>query len=190
MVEPFITFYTPTYKRPQALARCLASVAAQTAVADIEQLVVVDHVGQGVAGMFARVPTYVDAVHGLYIHMLADDDELAAPDVVETVRAFAQTHDYPKLILVWTVKGGCRWPLGPPWPPRLARIDLNCAIVRRDVWRDHAYAFGWRYEGDFDFLNALHVDGVSAAWCDLLFSTGAVSRGRPELNQAGGNDDH
>ena len=181
MTEPFLTFYTPTYKRPQALPRCLASVAAQTAVADVEQVVIVDHVGRGVAGMFESVPQYVDALHGLYVHLLGDDDELAAPDVVERVRAFAVEHDYPQLILVWTIKGGFRWPAGATmWPPRMARIDSACAIVRRDVWRDHARSWGLRYEGDFDFLNALHLDNVRVAFCDLLFATGAVSRGRAE----------
>lgn len=178
--QPFITFYTPSYKRPQLLLRCLASVAAQTVVADVEQLVVVDHVGRGIAGMFASVPQYVDALHGRYVHMLSDDDELAAPTVVERVRAFAVEHEYPELILVWTLKNGCRWPSGAPWPPRLARIDSACAIVRRDVWRDHAQSWGLRYEGDFDFLHALYLDRVSVAWCDLLFTTGAVSHGQPE----------
>jgi hypothetical protein len=31
-MTPFISFYTPTFKRPRLMARCLASVWSQTAV--------------------------------------------------------------------------------------------------------------------------------------------------------------
>lgn len=180
-MQPFLTFYTPTYKRPQALARCLASVAEQTAVADVEQIVIVDHRGVGVEGMYRRVPDYAAAVHGQYVTFLCDDDELAGPDVVAAVRDFARAQGHPPLILVATRKGGAIWPVGNPWPPRLSYIDLNCAIVRADVWKQHVHAYGARYEGDFDFLNALYLAGVPAVWCDELFSVGDVRRGAPEL---------
>jgi hypothetical protein len=92
-MQPFITFYTPTYKRPQALARCLASVASQTVVGEIEQIVIPDHVGVGIHGMYARVPQYASAVHGEYVMFLCDDDVLADATVVETVKTFAGRHE-------------------------------------------------------------------------------------------------
>ena len=180
MTPPFITFYTPTYRRPQALARCLASVQAQTAVEAIEQIVIPDHLGIGIGVMYRRVPSYAGVVHGSYVTFLCDDDVLASPTVVEQVRAFAVQQDYPPLILVGTEKGGQFWPADPPWPPRVGHIDLNCAIVRADVWKQHVYDYGNSYEGDYAFLRALHTGGVLATWCDVLFSTGAVSRGVPE----------
>ena len=181
MSRLFLTLYTPTYKRPQALARCFASVANQTLVREIEQIVIPDHVGVGIDGMYARVPQYADAVHGLYVTFLCDDDELHGPTVVERVKDFAEANNHPPLILVGTEKGGNRWPAGNPWPPRLGYIDLNCAIVRSDIWKQYASAYGSRYEGDFDFLNTLHSVGVYPVWCDVLLSRGAVSRGAPEL---------
>jgi hypothetical protein len=182
LTKPFLSIYTPTYKRPQGLARCLASVAAQTVVRDIEQLVIPDHVGVGVDGMYARVPQYADAVHGEYVTFLCDDDELTHPAVVEAVQVFAAENNNPPLILVATQKGPHIWPAGNPWPPQCGAIDLNCAIVRADVWKQHvhAYAANARYESDFDFLDALHRAGVPALWCDVLFSRGAVSRGAAE----------
>lgn len=180
MTPPFLTLYTPTYRRPQALARCLASVQVQTAVDDLEQIVIPDHVGIGVGGMYQRVPAYADAVHGRYVTFLCDDDVLAAPTVVEQVRAFAGQHGEPPLILVGTLKGGQFWPADPPWPPRLGAIDLNCAIVRADVWKQHVTAYGNTYEGDYAFLQALYNAGVPAAWCEVVFSHGAVSRGAAE----------
>jgi len=38
----FLSVYTPTYKRPQALARCKASVAAQTI--PTEHVIIVDEI--------------------------------------------------------------------------------------------------------------------------------------------------
>lgn len=177
---PFITFYTPTYRRPHGLARCLASVAGQTAIHDIEQIVIPDHVRVGIDGMYANIPRYIDAVHGDYVHLLADDDELAGPTVVEQVRDFAVAHQFPPVILVAVNKGGLELPIGSPWPPVMGHIDLGCVITRADVWKAHAKDYGRRYEGDFDFAAALYQAGHSAEWCDLLFLTGGVSRGAAE----------
>lgn len=179
-MTPFLTFYTPTYKRPIGLARCLASVAMQTAVKDIEQIVISDHLGVGIDGMYARVPSYVDAVHGAYVHVLADDDVLAAPDVVDAVRDCAIAHDNPALILVNVQKGPLL--IAPPsWPPIEGAIDLGCLIVRADVWKAHAHDWGQRYEGDFDFASALHRAGHQAVFCPVLFLRGGQSHGAPEV---------
>ena len=179
-MTPFLSLYTPTYRRPQGLAANLASVQAQTAVADIEQIVIPDHVGIGIGGMFSRVPQYADAVHGRYVAFLCDDDVLAGPTVVEQLRDVAKAEGYPPLIIVRTQKGGAVWPDGNAWPPRMGAIDLNCLIVRSDIWRSHVHCYGNRYEGDFDFAAALWSHGVYAAPCDLLFSIGGVSRGAAE----------
>lgn len=182
-MRPFITLYTPTYRRPRGLARNLASVQEQTCVRDIEQIVIPDHVGIGVGGMFARVPDYADAVHGLYVAFLCDDDVLASPQAVEQVRDAAEDEGFPEALIVRTNKGGSVWPAGDAWPPRLGSIDLNCIIVRHDVWQRHAHRYGPRYEGDFDFMRALWADGVHVVPLEILFSTGAVSRGLPESSR-------
>ena len=63
-MTPFISFYTPTYRRPEGLAACLASVGRQTVVDEIEQVVIPDHLGRGIGGMYGELPKYVDALHG------------------------------------------------------------------------------------------------------------------------------
>jgi hypothetical protein len=158
----------------------LASVQQQTAVERIQQIVLVDHVGVGIGGMYASLPTYAPAVRGEYVHILCDDDVLADVDVVETVEAFAKYTAHPEVMLVAARKGESIWPAGEPWPPQMGRIDLGCAIVRSDVWNAHVADYGRRYEGDYDFLAALAHAGRRAVWCDLLFSVGAVSRGAAE----------
>lgn len=177
---PFLTLYTPTYRRPQGLARNLASVQAQTAVADIEQIVIPDHVGVGIGGMFSRVQHYADAVHGQYVMFLCDDDLLASTDAVSQLRDIAQAQSFPELLIVQARKGGATWPAPPAWPPRMGYIDLNCLVVRSDIWKRHVGQYGDRYEGDFDFAHALWSAGVSAVSVDLLVSSGGVSRGAAE----------
>ena len=49
----FLSVYTPTYKRPQALARCKASVAAQTI--PTEHVIIVDEIGIGIDGMEVEI---------------------------------------------------------------------------------------------------------------------------------------
>ena len=181
MNQPFVTFYTPTFRRPRQLAACLASVAVQTVATRIEQIVIPDHVGLGVGGMFERVPLYKDAVHGEYVHFLADDDELAQPDVVERLAEFAFIEGYPAVIIVRVQKGATQLPKGQGWnPPVCGEIDLGCMVVRADVWKAHAQDYGARYEGDFDMAKALHDAGHRFVFCDLFFLVGAVSRGTPE----------
>ncbi len=177
---PFITFYTPTYKRPKKLAACLESVGIQTAADDIEQIVIPDHIGRGIGGMFQRVQEYASAVHGRYVHILADDDVLADHRVVAKVRAFAEAKNFPPVIVVRAEKGNSLWPYGEPWPPRCGFIDLGCIITRTDIWRQSAKFYGNRYEGDFDHMQSLYEAGHQAEFCDLLFVRGAVSHGQAE----------
>jgi hypothetical protein len=186
-MQPWITFYTPTYKRPQALQRCMQSVETQTLVREIEHLVVPDYVGLGIDGMYRRVPDIVPAVHGQYVHFLADDDVLASASVVEVVKQAAEQNGYPPMLLVRVVKGGQQLPHGQPWPPVCGQIDLGCFITRADVWKAHAHKYGHRYEGDFDFAHAVAESGHTAVFVDVLFLVGGVSHGEPEPQEVGPN---
>lgn len=182
MGAPFVSFVTPTYRRPAALRACMASVASQTVVADIQHLILPDYCGIGIDGMYATVPqTIAPSVRGQYVHLLADDDMLATPSVVEQVWAFAVLHHNPPLILVRAMKAGNEWPQGRVWPPELGQIDLGCVITRADVWKAHADCYGRRYEGDFDFLEALHKSAIEPKALDLRFLIGGVNHGRPEV---------
>lgn len=184
-MKPFITFYTPTYRRPQALAACMASVAAQTVIDQIEQIVIPDHVGLGVGGMYKRVQDYANAVHGEYVHILADDDVLPLPTAVEQVMDFAIANNYPEVIIVQSRKGSTTYPNTAHWPPVMGRIDLGCCITRSNVWRRHVQAYGHpgRYEGDWDFMDAVWAAGHDAVYLPLLFVDGSVSRGVAEQSQ-------
>ncbi len=179
-MTPFLTVITPTYRRPAGLAACMESVRTQTLVAEIQQVVMVDHLGVGIDGMYTRVKDYAPIVQGQYVTFLCDDDRFASTTVVEELKELAYQHNQPPLFIVDTIKGVNRWPAVQEWPPLMGAIDLNCAVVRGDVWQRFARAYGNRYEGDFDHLAAMAEGGIEPVFTDLLLSHGAISRGIPE----------
>lgn len=179
-MDPVLSFYTPTYRRPQSLARCLASVQAQTAVARVDHLVVIDHVGRGIPAMYATVPRFAGALRGRYVHLLCDDDVLATPGVVAAFEAFAASAGWPEVVIAFAQKGGQVWPDRLALPLVEGHVDLACVITRRDIWTAHCTAYGIRYEGDFDFVQSLQAAGRQIVFWPALFVVGAVSNGRPE----------
>jgi len=188
-MAPFLSFYTPTYRRPEQLTACLASVQRQTAVKLIEQVVIPDHVGLGVGGMYHAVPAYADALHGEYVHFLCDDDTLKGPTVVADLKRIVEAERDaeglgPQVIIVGSQKPGGYYPHVNHGPPVEGSIDLGCFVVRRDVWRNTCNLYGRRYEGDADYIKALWaMNPPIARWSwhrELHFCTGAASRGRYE----------
>lgn len=185
-VPPFLSIYTPTFRRPMGLVKCIESVARQTARDDIEQVILPDHVGYGVAGgLWGRMPRVAPALHGRYIATVCDDDRLYADDVVEKLRAFATKHDDPDVIVARVIKAALDLPscqIGRGGPPELAEVDLCNFIVRRDVWLAHVGDYGSRYEGDFDHALAMWNAGRRFEYCDVLWLEGGLSNGRPEVD--------
>ena len=178
----FLSIYTPTYKRPRLLARCVMSVENQTAWEEIQHVVWRDEVGVGIAGMFAEIPRHVDELVGRYVYVLQDDDWLAAPDVVEELQRFVDAlAEAPAVVMVKNRKGPHTYPEDWGARPAWAHVDLGNYVVRRDVFAAHAGDFGKRYEGDFDFIDLLWRTGWRFAWCDLVFArTEGWGKGRPE----------
>lgn len=180
--EPFLTFFTPTYKRPRQLASCLESVSAQTLVREIEHVVLPDHVGLGlVDGMFGRMKIWAPLLRGKYIHAMADDDVLAAPTVVEEVKRIVEEHNDPPVICVTVQKGGLTLPYGSIDPPREGAFDMACLIQRRDVFQEFVGAYhSGRYEGDYDHAITMYKAGVPFLQVPILFLVGQASRGVAE----------
>jgi hypothetical protein len=176
----FLTLYTPTYKRPRQLMECMASVAAQTLVSEIEHVIIADYVGLGVDGMYKRVPNHAPGTTGQYVYLLADDDCLADPRAVENLQAFVRgCGEPPDVIACRDIKGGRHLPDFWGEAPRCGYFDLGNMIVRGDVWRGHCDMYGKRYEGDFDLASYLWKR-FDWAWWDYLFMVGSVNFGRPE----------
>lgn len=192
--EPFLSFYTPTYRRPSQLAACLESVRRQTLAACCEQVVIPDHVGLGVGGMYGRVPMYAQALHGEYVHFLCDDDTLAGPKVVADLKAIIDVERIddvgPDVVIVGSRKPGGYYPDRNEGPPVLGSIDLGCFVVKRELWQATCETYGRRYEGDYDYISTLWQmssgaveGGLPLRWSwhkELYFVIGEASRGRYE----------
>jgi hypothetical protein len=179
---PFLTLYTPTFRRPRQLSACLASIGAQTAVEDLQQIVHPDHVGYGVGpGLFGRLQEIAPSVRGRYVNFLCDDDTLASERCVELVKAFAEARGNPDVIVCKVVKGALTLPLcDPEGEPVCGQCDLTSFIVRRDVWFAHLSDYQQIYEGDYHHAHAMWRAGRKFAFCNLVWAIGGASNGRPE----------
>lgn len=176
----FLTVYTPTFRRPQMLARCHQSVLMQTDL-DLQHVVVEDTVGIGVAGVFRDIPNHHEHIKGDYVYFLSDDDVLADPDVVSDLKVFAQSHDYPDVIMARASIGPYLFPLAMCWEaePRESGVTLANWIVRQEVWKSVPY--GVRYEGDYDHIAECWRRGFRFAWWDRrICRAEGWGRGRPE----------
>lgn len=184
--QPFLTIYTATYKRPLALARLMESIQKQTAVEDIEHIVIPDHVGYGlVNGLFGRIPWYADACRGRFVVVVGDDDWLADERAVERIRAkvkpLLEQDEQPQVVVVRVQKNGRQYPRLPDaGPPVLGDMDLSCYLLRSDIWQRHCEDYGQRYEGDFDHAKVLWEKGYRHVFCDVTFVEGKNAHGRPE----------
>lgn len=158
----------------------MASVATQTAVAQIEHVIVPDYLRQGVVvGLYGRIPWYAGALRGAYVHVLADDDVLAGRDVVARLREAVDRLGHPPAIVVRVEKNGMAYPKDAVTePPVRGRVDMASYVLRRDVWRQFASAYGERYAGDFDHALAMWEAGIRPVGVDLLWARGPKSKGR------------
>jgi len=166
---PFLTFYTPTYKRPRLLADCHTSIQMQSD-SDWEHVVIPDLVGIGINGVFREVKNNASKINGQYVYFLQDDDVIADEDMVRDIKKFAIANNYPPVIIARNIKGALNLPLNWHSEPLKGTIDLGSYIVRADVFKLHADQFGERYEGDFDFIHYLWDAGYEFAWWDKLIA--------------------
>jgi glycosyltransferase involved in cell wall biosynthesis len=189
MTQPFLSIYTPTYKRPKGLAACMASIQAQTVADQIQHLIVPDYAGVGlVEALYQWPPRYAASLIGDYVTFMADDDVLETPNVVEQLAQLAALHDQPDVLIVQSRKYGGGMDLGSlPYeqygPPVLGRIDLGSVVTRRDVWLQHVQDYarnGGCYESDYEHVRAMWDAGCRFVYTGLPFVRGGIGRGAAE----------
>lgn len=178
---PFVTFYTPTYNRPNLLYRCERSVRQQLDQ-DLQHLIIEDFVGIGIVEMFRQVSWHAARVQGMYVYMLQDDDALLDERVVGDFKEFVG-RKWPPVVICKVHIGRREFPPDAVWEqePQIRKIDMGSYFVRADVWKRHACDFGQRYEGDFDFIYKLWEDGYDFAWWKRVVAfKQAIGKGLPE----------
>lgn len=179
---PFLTIYTPTYKRPTYLRRCVESVCTQTVYPkQVQHIIVEDKIGVGVGGMYAEVARHVAEMTGDYVYILQDDDVLATNRVVERLMEFAAGQDQPPVIICRNIKNGNRYPVIWRAEPAKGLIDLGNYVTRRDVFAKYVNDFGKYYSGDFPFIRKLWDEQIKFYWLDMLLAKAqALGMGKPE----------
>lgn len=161
------------------LAECKASVAKQ--VPRVEHVIVEDHIGIGIDGMYADIRNHADKPTGDYVMVLSDDNVLADAQFASGLEAQARAYDWPDVIVFKGDLLGCVQPASWGGEPQITKIDLSCFAVLRPLWTRHAADWGERYEGDFDFIHTLWRAGYRFHWWDrLAFRATRISNGAPE----------
>ena len=160
-MTPFLTIYIPTYKRPVMLAKCLASVAAQTDQ-DLEVVLIRDEIGIGIDGMYGDIPNHLDEVHGQYVFVLSDDNLITSTEFVHDLKVIVKIFAPEVIIFKNEIVGT----LPSIWnaAPQEGQIDLSCFAVRADIWKDNAGKWGKCYAGDYYFIRSLWDQGYSYYW--------------------------
>lgn len=183
----FLSIFTPTYRRPSFLKRCVESVCMQTlwsadpALSEIQHVIWEDRVGVGVAGMYRELANQAKRLTGEYVYILQDDDILAVDSVAERLKHFAYENSSPAVIICRNTKRGNTYPITWQQAPVLGFIDLGNFVVRRDVYMQHVGDFGKEYSGDYPFIKRLWDAGYTFGWLDMLLAQAqALGLGRPE----------
>jgi glycosyltransferase involved in cell wall biosynthesis len=181
-VTPFLTIYTPAYRRPRGLIALMASIQAQTWADRVQHVIAPDYAGVGlVTALFDWPATYAASVRGEYVQIVCDDDALVSPTVVESLGLLAKAHNHPDVLIVQATKAQHgTLPYEDYGPPVEGRIDLACVVTRRDVWFQHVHDYGKRYEGDYDHVRTMWDAGRRFVYTGLRMVDGKVSRGAPE----------
>lgn len=173
-MTPFLSIVTRTYQRPTLLAKCVESLKAQTDK-DFEHVIVRDDVGVGIAETYRRLRT--QDVLGKYVWVLDDDNLVVDNKLIERLKNLRDEN--PDIVFVKAKIGGRILP--DTETPELAHIDMMNVIVSNDVWMRHRKDFGARYEGDWDFIDAVSNYGYRKSRLDgIVVLAQKISHGNPE----------
>jgi GT2 family glycosyltransferase len=181
-VNPFLTLYTSTYRRPQWLLDCVASAQRQTDP-DYEHILHPDPVGIGIAGVHQRIAEIAPRLGGQYVYLLNDDDVLVDDHLIADLKVIARDAD-PDVIMVRVAWDGRVIPEDDCWrrEPRMGHVGSSTYVVRREVFQRFAAEFRPVYEGDYWFIRAIWDAGCSFYWHDVVAvaTPHGSNHGKPE----------
>jgi hypothetical protein len=179
----FLTVVTRTFRRPEAFRRCAASLAEQ-AGADVQHIVIRDDEGVGIPETYRtlRDRDWSD-VTGEYVYFLDDDNVIWGSSSVRELSEFSAAAARPDMIIFKADLCGRVVPEDYLWMcrPQVAHIDLGCVALRVDAFFEARRHFGYRYEGDYDYILSAFIRSTKVGWWDKVFMRAQrVSRGEPE----------
>lgn len=172
-LRPFLTIVTRHMcERNDMLLTNRASLGEQTDQ-DFEQLIITDDLRRGVAWSYTNLQNYTRQINGLYVFLLDDDDMLAVPDFVSSLKRCAVENDYPDVIMMRMQHEPDRvLPDDRHWKqnPELGYIGCSAYAVWRGVWMQHVRDFQPVYHGDYTFIDTVYHSGVSVVWLDRIMT--------------------
>lgn len=142
-------------KRPELYRAHIRSLAAQTCD-DFHQIVLWDNVGRGIDA--AQMALRDVRVNGQWVWVL-DDDDLAEPDAVETI--VRHTQDGSDAVIFQFNHQGRTLPLDRN-SIKEGHIGVSALVVSRLTWHQTKEHFGARYAGDFDWIQWVVNNYVTA----------------------------
>lgn len=164
----FLDVVTRTYRRPKALAACMASVERQS-VSDYRHVILRDEIGVGVVQAGGMLAEYEPESE--YVWVLDDDNLCVRRSLVDELRSVAYVMNAPAMIVRF--QNGVELGVLPKrWgaTPVEGDIDSASIVTRSDVWMEHRHAWdSGRYASDYDFIRSVFdAYGESIVWLDFV----------------------
>jgi len=184
--NPFLTIVTRTYKKPNCLKNNIKSVEMQTDL-DVEQVIIQDTIGKGLAWADTALNTYKCYNNGEYILVLDDDDKLLSKSLVVLLKDIANRYN-PNLIVWRGYFSEIKYALPPldyRWGKRLDRglIGSFNYCTKRELYNKYVFRCTSGISGDFDFMEGLlsETPPEKIYWVNkILVTTQQKSFGRPQ----------
>ena len=147
-----LTILTRTFQRPTLLKRNQDSLAKQTCQ-DFQQELLNDTKGLGAGG--SGMLLQKKAIKGDYVWVLDDDDYIIDPEFIQKLKDKIESIQ-PDVIICYAKRFGKIMP--DLLPLELAHCTGINIVVSKAVWMKHRKDWSTRYEGDWDFINAVIQD--------------------------------
>lgn len=187
--SPFLTIVTRKHgeRRPQGLSRNVRSINALKG--DWQQIFIKDKKGLGMHYANMSFVLSVPEIKGEWVYLLDDDDNLVNPEMVNELKAVAESENPEVIVFRMTIKNGAfgnHYPSPQCWKekmPIMAHIGGSCFALRKDVFIKYIPYFGRPRCGDYYMLEEIWKSSPKVSWIDKLMSEtgGNPSHGKTEI---------
>ena len=170
--SPFITFITRCCYRPNMMRIAINSALAQTD-RDFEIVLIPDMKKRGVKWANKQFGLNTNRVDGRYVYTLDDDSKIVDRELIKRLKKISTQ---PGIVMVKCYRPQIAPHILPKpyvWGQRdklrVATTNGGCFIVRADVWKRHAHAYGIPGSGDWNFLSTVKRDrSIEFFWVNVV----------------------
>ena len=144
---------------------------------------IVDESGNGIHWANRQISELAGKLHGEYVYILDDDDFIICETFIHELKLGIKDPSYSYDPDVIIVKG---WIHEKEYPrlwreaPARQKIAAPNFIVRRDIFDEYAHYWDVDRRGDFNFINAVWINGHQFKWWDRYIFYADPSSGKTE----------